>query len=79
METNGALPKRYLNIDELAIYLAVPKSTIYAWVQDRSVPFTPVANRTYRFDIKAIDKWMEKKLVWAKPSGYQTQDQIGGK
>lgn len=64
METAGAVPKRYLTIDELSEYLGkIPISSIYRMIAARAIPFTPVGKATYRFDIRAIDEWMRKKTV----------------
>lgn len=67
METNG-VPKRYCNVPEIASYLNVPVSTIYRKVEKREIPFIKVGPSTYRFDIRAIDKWMEKKQIPAAPT-----------
>lgn len=63
---NAGLPKRYLNVDEVALYIGVPKSTVYRLVEARNIPFNRVGKATLRFDIKAIDKWMERRLVPAR-------------
>ncbi len=63
METMG-LPKRYLNIDEVSAYLGLSKNAIYRLVEARNIPFTkPGGLDALRFDVKAIDKWMEKQSV----------------
>jgi len=63
METNN-LPKRYLNIDEVAAYIGFSKRSIHRLIETRSIPFCkPGGLGGLRFDIKAIDKWMEKQSV----------------
>ena len=43
--------------------------TIYRLVNDRRIPFIPVASgKDKRFDIKAVDAWMEKNAVRAQAS-----------
>lgn len=69
MEMASAVPKRYLNPDEVAAYLGLSKKSIYKLVDARSIPFSkPGGLDSLRFDIKAIDKWMEKQAVPAKPT-----------
>ncbi len=64
MEGMGAVPKRYLTVDEVAAYLSVSKASIYRLVDARAIPFTkPGGIDSLRFDIKAIDKWMERQSV----------------
>ena len=66
--TSEGLPKRYLNIDELGTYLDISVNTIYGLVQQRSIPFIRFGGKKLvRFDLKAIDKWMEKQIIPAKP------------
>jgi excisionase family DNA binding protein len=72
---NMDIPKRYLTIEELAVYLGFEghdgkptTKSLYRLVSARSIPFIkPGGLDTLRFDIKAIDKWMEKHAVQAKP------------
>ncbi len=61
------IPKRYLNVEEVAAYLGLSKNTIQRLVDARSIPFTkPGGVDALRFDIKAIDKWMERQAIPAK-------------
>lgn len=65
---NMEMPKRYLNVDEVASYLAISKKAVYRLVDARSIPFTkPGGLDILRFDLKALDKWMEKQSIPAKP------------
>lgn len=70
------IPKRYLNPDELAEYLRLSKKTVYRLVDQRLIPFIkPGGVDSLRFDIKAIDKWMEKQMVRAvSPVSRANQD-----
>lgn len=68
MEISSQIPKRYLNIDEVASYLEISSTTIYSMVQERSIPFIKLGGKKLiRFDVKAIDKWMEKQIIPPKP------------
>lgn len=66
METS-AIPKRYLNVDEVAAYLGFSKASIHRLVDTRAIPFCkPGGLDGLRFDIKAIDKWIERQTVQAR-------------
>ena len=47
-----------LTIDELSIYLKIPKSTLYKLVREGKIPCQKVG-RHWRFRKEAIDKWLE--------------------
>jgi excisionase family DNA binding protein len=69
MELNGTLPKRYLTVDEVAAYLGLSKNAIYRLVDARGIPFSkPGGLEALRFDIKAVDKWMERQQVPPRPA-----------
>jgi excisionase family DNA binding protein len=48
-----------LTIDELAIYLKIPKSTLYKLVREGSVPCQKVGKH-WRFHKDAIDAWLKQ-------------------
>ena len=48
--------ERLLTVKEAATFLAVKKRTIYAWVQQRRIPFRR-AGRLLRFDRVELDAW----------------------
>jgi excisionase family DNA binding protein len=52
------LEKGYLNIEELSEYLGIKKSTLYAKVAKRQVPFYKI-DRLIRFKKIEIDRWVE--------------------
>jgi excisionase family DNA binding protein len=49
-----------LTIDELAVYLKVPKSTLYKLVREGSVPSQKVGKH-WRFHRDAIDAWLKQQ------------------
>ncbi len=59
------MERRLINVDELAQYLGVKKSTLYSWVSQRRIPFVKCGRLT-KFDLRNIDKWIEenKTEVW---------------
>ena len=50
----------YENVQDIAEYLAIKPSTLYALVGRREVPFYKVG-RLIRFKRSSIDEWMEKQ------------------
>ena len=68
MNSNQQPLKRFLNIDELSLYLGTPKSTIYKMIMERRIPFIKFGGkRVVKFDLRAIDSWMEKQIIRAGP------------
>lgn len=63
--------KRYMNIEDLEVYLGIPKSTLYKMVENLEIPFNRVGTKTIRFDVRVIDAWMEKKTV--KPANRENK------
>ena len=57
-EKTGAV----LTIEELSIYLKIPKSTLYKLVREGKVPSQKVG-RHWRFRKKAIDRWLDETRV----------------
>jgi excisionase family DNA binding protein len=51
-----------LTIEELSVYLKIPKSTLYKLVREGKVPSQKVG-RHWRFRKKAIDRWLDKTQV----------------
>ena len=69
METTQTPTKRFLNIEELSLYLGTPKSTLYKMIMERRIPFIKFGGkRAVKFDVRAIDAWMEKQIIRAAPN-----------
>jgi excisionase family DNA binding protein len=47
-------------IDELSIYLKIPKSTLYKLVREGALPCQKVGKH-WRFHKEAIDEWMKQR------------------
>lgn len=73
-DANGIpVSPRFLTCVQAARYLSLSKWSLYRLVAQRKVPFIPLSpshpergdiNRpTIRFDVKALDRWMESKTV----------------
>jgi len=52
-------PGDVLTIEELSIYLKIPKSTLYKLVREGKVPSQKVG-RHWRFRKKAIARWLDE-------------------
>jgi excisionase family DNA binding protein len=53
-------PKEVLNVDELAGYLDIPKSTVYKLVREGEIPARKVG-RHWRFLKDAVDGWLANR------------------
>lgn len=47
-----------LTIEELSVYLKIPKSTLYKLVREGKIPSQKIG-RHWRFRKQAIDRWLE--------------------
>ncbi len=62
-------PGDVLTIGELAVYLKIPKSTLYKLVREGKIPSQKVG-RHWRFRKRAIDRWLEEtRTTQANPVG----------
>ena len=52
------MDKEYLTIDDLAQYLSVKRSTLYAKAESGEIPFYKIG-RLIRFKREDVEKWME--------------------
>lgn len=46
-----------MTLDELAVYLKLPKSTLYKLIQDGKVPGQKLGKQ-WRFHKQAVDQWL---------------------
>jgi len=53
-------------IDELAVYLKLPKRTLYKLAQEGSVPAHKVGKH-WRFHRETIDRWLTSKQARRRP------------
>ena len=56
---------RLMDTDELAKYLKLEKQTIYNWLNQKKIAGMKMGH-VWRFDKKAIDKWLHSNMVEAK-------------
>ena len=55
-------PGEVLTIEDLVLYLKIPKSTLYKLAQEGKLPGQKVG-RHWRFRKEAIDRWLEQRTV----------------
>jgi len=53
-------PDAVLTIDELSVYLKIPKSTLYKLIREGKVPSQKVG-RHLRFHREVIDEWLKRQ------------------
>ena len=60
-----------LTLEELSVYLKIPKSTLYKIVREGKIPCQKVG-RHWRFRKVAIDRWLEE----ANPQGSSARKSV---
>ena len=53
---------RLLGTTEISEYLGIKMNTIYAWVNQRRIPYIKVG-RLVKFDIRKIEEWVSENTV----------------
>lgn len=56
------MDKRLLTAEELGQYISKSIPAIYTMVSRRQIPFVRLGRLT-RFDVRAIDKWLESQSI----------------
>lgn len=71
--------KEVMDIKDLADYLSIGKSKIYALIRARQIPASRIG-RQYRFSKEVIDSWLRERLI-TRPSDGQRRffDAPGGR
>lgn len=54
------LMEKLLGVEQLAEYLGIEVSTVYAWVHTRQVPFYKIG-RLVKFKASDIAQWLEER------------------
>jgi excisionase family DNA binding protein len=55
-------------VDEVAIYLMIPKTTLYKMCSEREIPCAKIGKH-WRFDKKSIDEWFIGKMQYQDING----------
>lgn len=61
-ESTEAITRRLFTIREVAQYTGLSVHTLYTMVSQRRIPYVK-AGRLVKFDLKAIDTWIERHSV----------------
>ena len=59
MDAKQKIEPRLLSVKELALYMSLPVSSVYAMVEKNQIPFKRFGRKTIRFDRKEIDAWID--------------------
>ncbi len=51
------MEKRLIGVEEVRVYLGIPKGSIYNLVSQRRIPFVKIGRRTL-FDLQEINRWI---------------------
>ncbi len=51
------MDKRWLSVDEIAIYLGISKETVYKWIPRKHLP-AHKAGKFWKFNTKEVDEWV---------------------
>lgn len=54
--------KRFLDINEAAVYLGISKNTLYHWAAQGRFPYVKMGHLV-RFDIKRIETWIKERKI----------------
>lgn len=57
------MEKRLLSVNELSVYVSLPKNSIYTMVSLRKLPGVVRLGRALRFEKAAIDQWVNEKTT----------------
>ncbi|MGZ8857241.1 MAG: helix-turn-helix domain-containing protein [Candidatus Aminicenantales bacterium] len=57
---NIELDRRWLSVDDVAVYLGIGRGTVYKWVERYALPAKKVG-RLLKFRRAEIDEWMESR------------------
>ena len=60
--------EKLMNIDEVAEYLGVTKTTIYSWTAQKKIPHIKLTRKLLKFREKDIMDWLAQKSVSADAS-----------
>ena len=64
----GTTNSEVMTLDELAVYLKIPKSTLYKLVQEGRLPGQKIGKQ-WRFARQAIDGWLAEGGLQVNPKG----------
>ena len=63
--------KEVMDIKDLAGYLGIGKSKIYALIRTRQIPASRIG-RQYRFSKEVIDSWLRERIITQTPDAQKS-------
>jgi excisionase family DNA binding protein len=63
--------KEVMDIKDLAGYLGIGKSKIYALIRSRQIPASRIG-RQYRFAKEVIDSWLRERIITQTPDAQKS-------
>lgn len=64
---------KWLTMEELAAYLKMSRTKLYAMTQNGEIPASKIGNQ-WRFDRDKIDEWMNEHSISSENTGTQHND-----
>jgi excisionase family DNA binding protein len=61
------MENRYLDYEQAAKLIGVPKGTVFAWVRAKKIPHRRLGPRLVRFDKQELEKWINERTVAVLP------------
>jgi excisionase family DNA binding protein len=77
-EASQALPKRWFDIAESALYLVVSQGYVRALIHDRKIPATRLGN-TFRIDRVDLDRLLESRKKLQAPYRKNTRPWVAAR
>lgn len=59
-----------INIKSLSQQVSIPVQTLRKMVMNRQIPYVKFPNRTVRFNVAEVERFIKARTVEAKPIGY---------
>ena len=56
------LPDKWVNIEDIAVYLGITEDTARTWVREGKLPAYKVGKR-YKFKLSEIDEWVREGRI----------------
>ena len=55
--TSETSPEKWVNLEDIAVYLSMSEDTVRTWIKEGKLPFYRVGKR-YKFKISEVDEWI---------------------
>jgi excisionase family DNA binding protein len=61
-ENNDILQDKWVNLEDIAVYLSVSENTVRTWVRSGKIPVSRAGKR-YKFKISEVDEWVRTGII----------------